>query len=363
MARGHSQGPVWRPRGTQVTPIAFLLDEAHGWAQERFTPGAFGLDPQWNPALLTAGRHEAGIRGWFDIAYYPAPETQNEPSSAIRQTYVNGISGDIFDVIVTVPSHTAIASVYPVLIAAGVISLSQEWSKALLEYVQSGGSLVVSADQLTGPGVKAFGLSSLSALREGSSFTWTLTGQSIAYNAFRFHALAVSGRDRVLASVPDSAPLCLAHPVGKGQIIVVGVPMGLGIDERPTPLLGLLLRHLAQGLLPVQVSGDVEWVVNRLDNGGWVVALFNNRGVIKPQHGVLPTDHRQAQQVTLRLPFGVTKSTEWVTGMPMHWMPVKKGGTLSLTVPAGGVRLVEFIQERQIIGDKRQEGSRTLPAR
>ena len=66
LARSH-------PRGTQFTPVAFLLDEAHGYSQESYQPGAFGLDPSLNPKLLARGAHFDSIRGWFDIAYYPAP--------------------------------------------------------------------------------------------------------------------------------------------------------------------------------------------------------------------------------------------------------------------------------------------------
>lgn len=330
------------PRGTQITPVAFLLDEAHGWAQERFTPGAFGLDPQWNPAVLTPGRHEAGIRAWFDVAYYPAPETQNESASGIRQTYVNGIFGDIFDVIVTAPRHSALASTYSVVIAAGEVSLSAEWGKALREQVQQGATLVVCADQLHGAGVKELDLPAFGTLREASGFTWTLGGGPVPSNAFRYRPLTVGSKDRVLATAPDGSPLCVARRFGKGQIVVVGAPLGLGLDERPVPLLGLLLRHLTQGLIPVQVSGDVEWVVNRLADGGWLMALFNNRGVIKPQHGVLPVDYEEAQRVTLRAAFRVDRSKEWLTEENMLWTPVGQGETLTLTVPAGAVRLVEI---------------------
>src|SRR3989442_8774703 len=93
------------PRGVQYTPVAFLLDEAHGWSQERFSPGSFGMDPQNNPAVLTPGAHEAGIRGWMDVAYYPAPETQNEHASGIRQTYVAGILLEIFGLEFTDQRH------------------------------------------------------------------------------------------------------------------------------------------------------------------------------------------------------------------------------------------------------------------
>jgi len=330
------------PRGTQFTPVAFLLDEAHGWSQERFTPGSFGLDPQWNPMVLTPGRHEAGIRGWLDIAYYPAPETQNSPADGIRQTYVNGIFGDIFDVIVTAPQHSAIASTYSTLIAAGEVSLSVEWGKALRAQVQAGGTLVVCADQFQGPGVKELDLPAMGVLHEASGFTWNFGSTLVPSNTFRYCALTVTNNDRVLATVSDGTPLCVARRMGKGQIIVVGAPLGLGIDERPIPLLGLLLRHLTQRLMPVQVSGDVEWTANRLEDGGWLIALLNNRGVIKPQHGILPVDHTEAQKVTLHSAFRVDKSKEWMTKEGLSWTLNGSGATLILTVPAGGVRLVEI---------------------
>ncbi|HZT43210.1 MAG TPA: hypothetical protein VFA07_13655 [Chthonomonadaceae bacterium] len=327
------------PRGTQVTPVAFLLDEAHGWAQERFSPGAFGLDPQLNPAVLTPGRHEAALRGWFDIATYPAPETLNEPASAIRQTYVNGIFGDIFDVLVTAPGHAEIVSSYPVIIAAGEIALSEEWGRALREYVRRGGTLVVAAEQLTGPGVVALGLPAFGAEQEASAFVWKPTGETVPANVFRTYALP-AGPDRVLATAPDGTPITTLHMEGRGQIISIGVPLGLGIDERPVPLMSLLMRSLTEGLVPVRVTGDVEWVLNRLDDGGWLVTLLNNRGILKPEHGILPTDYHQAMSVTLQVPFTVRDSAEWVTETPVSWQPESHGAVTTLTVPAGAVRMI-----------------------
>ena len=129
---------------------------------------------------------------------------------------------------------------------------------------------------------------------------------------------------------------------GRGQVITVGVPLGLGIDNRPVPLLGPLLRHLVQGLVPLRVGGDVEWTLNRLDDGGWAVGLLNNHGVIKPQHGVMPTDHAAAEAVTLTTPFPVRRGEEWVTDTKVEWQPSGAGATARLTIPAGAVRLVAF---------------------
>lgn len=329
------------PRGTPFTPVAFLLDEAHGWSQERFAPSSFGLDVELNPTLLAPGKHEASLRGWFDVAYFPAPETQNEPASAIRQTFVNGVFGDIFDVIVTAPKRAAILPTYPVVICAGEINITAEWGRALRDYVRRGGTLVVCADQLTGPGVKEMELPSFGLPVEASSFKWELTGESFATEVFR-HRTIVPGKDRVLATAGNNVPLAVLRKVGSGQVIALGASLGLGLDERPVPVNALVMRHLAEGLLPVRVTGDVEWTLNRLDDGGWLVGLFNNRGVIKPQHGVLPTDQREEQTVTLRAPFVVPRSHDAVTEQALRWLPTDKGSQTTLALPAGAVRLIEL---------------------
>lgn len=328
------------PRGSQFTPIAFLLDEAHGWTQEAFQPGSFGLDPSLNPDVLSPGKHQASIRGWFDVAYFPAPETQNEPSSAIRQTFVNGIFGDIFDVIVTAPKHTQIASTYPVLIAAGNVTVSREWGEALKRYIESGGTLVVCDGQFAGPGIAALGLPTGGEEAEASSFLWKTTGQTVASNVFRFRALPAEG-GHVLATA-DGKTIALALDRGRGRLIVVSVSMGLGIDERPIPVLPVLLRHLTTDLLPIRVTGDVEWAVNRLENGNWLLTLLNNRGVIKPQHGMLPTDYHEAQTVRVDTLFGTRGSTQWIGHDRVDWNPLPAGATTTIVVPAGGVRMLEI---------------------
>jgi hypothetical protein len=102
------------------------------------------------------------------------------------------------------------------------------------------------------------------------------------------------------------------------------------------------MQHVTRGLLPLKVAGDVEWTLNRLDDGRLLVGLLNNRGVIKPQHGILPTDHHAAQQVTLTVPFAVRASAEWMTESDLKWEAAEKGSRLKIEIPAGGVRLIEI---------------------
>jgi hypothetical protein len=154
--------------------------------------------------------------------------------------------------------------------------------------------------------------------------------------------LADTGGATVLAATGDNQPLAASYPRGQGKLIVLGVPLGLGIDERPVPVLGELMQHLTSGLVPVKVAGDVEWTLNKLHppSGGWLVTVINNRGVNKPQHGVNPTDHREHQTVTLTFQGNVTKSNEYLTGESVQWTSGGKTSTTTITIPAGAFRMV-----------------------
>jgi len=105
------------------------------------------------------------------------------------------------------------------------------------------------------------------------------------------------------------------------------------------------LRHVTTGLLPVTVNGDVQWALNRLENGGWLVTIFNNSGILKPQHGVLPTDHSKAQTVTIRSAYPVKSSQEWMTEDKPQWSSGsgnREQWNTQITVPAGAPRIIEM---------------------
>ena len=253
---------------------------------------------------------------------------------------MNGIFGDIFDVIVTAPKRTEILATYPVVIAAGEIFLTVEWGQTLRRYVAGGGTLVVCVGQLSGPGADDWGLPRLGRESEATAFTWTDSHTTIPSQLFHFRSISGTA-DRILATANDD-PVAVARPIGKGQLFFVGVPFGLGSDERPVPILPLILQKIAAGLMPVSASGDVEWAANKLDNGGWVLTLLNNKGHIKPQHGVLPTDQAQLVSVSLHASFPVEQSSEWLTGSQVQWTSHPGGSEAAITISASAVRFVEL---------------------
>jgi hypothetical protein len=103
----------------------------------------------------------------------------------------------------------------------------------------------------------------------------------------------------------------------------------------------LVLAHARQGLLPVEVEGEVEWLLNRTATG-WLVTLLNPAGNHRLQHGVGPTDYRQRRRVTIRAALPVAGAREWLTESALD--VVQEGGraVARITVPAGGVRILEL---------------------
>ena len=79
-------------RGTPYTPIAVLLDPAHGWEMTDY--------PQWPFGVSQINRSDRALRELFSVAYYPGTVVEGEPATGDRQAFVNGIFGDIFDVLV-----------------------------------------------------------------------------------------------------------------------------------------------------------------------------------------------------------------------------------------------------------------------
>ena len=138
---------------------------------------------------------------------------------------------------------------------------------------------------------------------------------------------------------PNGDPLVTVNRVGRGRVVYCAVPDLLGLDERLVPAAAHLLAHLASDATPVRVRGEVEYLVNR-NARGWVVTLFNNRGVYKPQQGMAQVNRAESAEVTLEqngAPF--TRANEWTTDSELK----VQGKTVTVTVPPGGVRVVELL--------------------
>src|SRR5438067_10058382 len=116
---------------------------------------------------------------------------------------------------------------------------------------------------------------------------------------FRYRPITLPSEGRALAMTASGDVFCAAVDRGKGRLIYLSVPHGLSIGRQAVPVLARLMAHLTRGLMPVEVEGDVQWLVNRTDDG-WLVTLLNPAGQAKSQQGITPTDYREDRTVTVR---------------------------------------------------------------
>ena len=116
------------------------------------------------------------------------------------------------------------------------------------------------------------------------------------------------------------------------------IPHGLGIDGRLAPVVARLIAHLSRGLMPVEVAGGVEWLVNRTARG-WAVTLLNPAGQDKPQQGMTPTDYRQNRVVTIQSHVPIKAARDLLLAdEPLS----VKDNAVRCEVLAGGVRIIEL---------------------
>ena len=324
-------------RGTPYTPVAFLLDPAHGFEMTDY--------PQWPFGVSQINRSDRAVRELFGAAYFPGTVVEGEPASGDRQAFVNGVFGDIFDVLVASEERAETIDSYRAVVVGGRVEWGRGWGERLKNYVRGGGTVFVNAAQAKGLPSELLGVRLTGELLEaedGRCLEPGETGNDLSGQVFRYERLEPRGA-RVMIQTPGGDALVTVNRIGRGQIIFCAIPDLLGLDERITPVAAHLLTHLLAGASPVHVKGDVEHLVNRTPRG-WVVTLINNFGINKPQQGMAQVDRTAVVDVELGLAnSGIVRAQEWTTNETLDVTRGAKDESIKLRVPPGGVRVVEVL--------------------
>ncbi|MDQ3649144.1 MAG: hypothetical protein M3458_02465 [Acidobacteriota bacterium] len=329
-------------RGTPYTPVAILLDPAHGWEMTDY--------PHLPFSISAIDRHDRALRELFGAAYFPGLVAEGEPATSDRQAFVSGVFGDIFDVLVASDESADAINAYRVVVAGGRIEWTPAWGKRLSDYVRGGGVVMLNAAQakglpedllgvrLTGQTAEADGDARCRAVDEAVT---DLSGQ-----AFRYERVEPRGAE-VLIDAPNGDALVTVNKLGRGRIVFCAVPDLLGLDERLTPVAAHLLTHLFGEASPVRVVGDVEFLINRTAHS-WVVTLINNRGVFKPQQGMAQVDRRARVDVEIGLRGGqrIERASEWTDEGMVEIVRASNDETIKLHIAPGDVRVIELIPKR-----------------
>ena len=317
-------------RGTPYTPIAFLLDPAHGFEMTDY--------PQWPFEVSQIDRGDRALRELFGAAYHPALVVEGEPAIADRQPFVSGLFGDIFDVLTATDGSKSPLAAYRAVVVGGRIEWSPEWIQKITDYVRSGGALVLNAAQVKGVPAQLLGVRFTNAMAESDGARCVSPGeerQDLNGQMFRYERVELNGAT-ALMTAPSGDPLVTVNKLGKGTVVLSVLPDLLGIDERLTPFAAHLMAHVFTDATPVKVNGDVEYLINRTADG-WVVTLINNNGVFKPQQGLAQVDRAAYVTVKIALRDGQIKSaTDWITDRAL---PVQD---VTVQIAPGGVAVIEL---------------------
>jgi hypothetical protein len=112
-------------------------------------------------------------------------------------------------------------------------------------------------------------------------------------------------------------------------------------EERFVKETGQFLGHLCAEYLPVRVSGNIQYTLNRTRTG-WLIGLFNNEGATKTHITPVAIDPSKRRRVTARAMEGNVKSArEWCEEKEV---PVRNG-EVTVEVPPGEVRIVELLAQ------------------
>jgi hypothetical protein len=141
-----------------------------------------------------------------------------------------------------------------------------------------------------------------------------------------------------LIAAANGDPLVTVNKVGKGSVVFAALPDLLGEDERVTPFAAHMLAHVFADATPVRVNGDVEYLINRTNNG-WVVTLLNNNGVYKTQQGMAQVDRNAYVNVAISLRGEkILSATDWISDVALK----VQSDQINVRIAPGGVAIVEL---------------------
>ena len=132
-------------------------------------------------------------------------------------------------------------------------------------------------------------------------------------------------------------------PFGKGKLIVSAQDYWLK-DGVIGNELGGVIRKIADEQLPVKVTGDIQYMVNRTHDGV-IVSLFNNYGRALNRTWDNPDpgpDPKETQKVTITLKTPASNVQELLTdqAMPVH------GNRIETSIAGGEVQLVQITDKK-----------------
>jgi hypothetical protein len=327
-------------RGEPYTPIALLLSHGHGYERVSFRSRMLDVFEE-EPADLE-------LRELLNVLYHPTGVLEGQPASPDVQSLPSGVYGNIFDVLVDRPARARALLDYPIVWAAGDVRLDGALLPVVQEHLRRGGTLVLNASTLAQLPAALTGVRPTGAVTRCEGWRAGTSGEVLATTPYPLATVQLAGA-QVLATNESGAPLVVRQAVGKGAVVTLLVPRGIGLDERAHPALPFVMNGLTEGLLPIEVkvngarpAGEIMYQLNRTRNG-WLVLLVNNRGVDKTQSGIARVDRRAFTDVTLRTRLPIKSARELSQPREVSLHRQGAASELQVRVEPGDLQVIELL--------------------
>lgn len=321
-------------RGTVYTPVAVMLDHYHGWSWS----GMYPRRRTWG--VLGFKKGDYMLDEIFDIIL-PVTDAWAKPLKE-ESWLTSGPFGDIFDVITSTASADVMSN-YKVILLVGDLEarMNKSLAEKLIQYVKKGGTLLINAEQTHG----LFPADFLGAGIEDKRHTGNTARDLLDGKRWRCHSYEYCGvkpttaKPLIVNDGDDS--LVIMNKYGKGTVVLSTPAYLLGVDNQALPFVPYLLSHLINGLLPVKVIGDVQYVLNKKP-GTWIVTIINNRGIYKTPLSQPTVNEHETADVELVFKGDSSVVREWIENKTLVSKKEGNQTSVKLRIPPGDIRIVEF---------------------
>jgi len=298
--------------GIPYTPFALMLDEYCGFNGFPLTQPS-----PWN--VLTPSLPDREISLFLDtifptsmyIDFMPGVDVEQATRRLVKSPY-----GDSFDALLSNVSLEVLKS-YPVVICLGEHEFLPATLENLVAYLKAGGRLFLTYSQVAQLSTE------FQPLKEAGDVTlFGLDEEHLPedINISRWYTPPHWGADKATLAARKKGVELLPYEVHFKDSV------------------SQIMSDLYEGYMPVSISGEIEFTVNRRE-GGWIIGLINNEGVTKGNMSPVKLDASKNKTVDVFLRRGIVKAAiEWYTEQELE----VNQNSVTVEVPAGEVRIVEL---------------------
>jgi len=333
--------------GSSYAPITLLVPFEQGYSQ-------WG-GPSWSVFPYERTDYMIDAFMYTLVPYSPVTKEGNEGCLS------NSTYGDIFDVITPNPPQNTVAldalQRYKVAVLLGKYEQNAELVQRLMQYVKSGGTLLLNIKQVN----NLFPESFLGFGEIGGNSTVQGNIRSLVDNKeyhldeeYEYQKVKLRTAKPLMTDAGGNVMACVQQ-YGKGRLITTLVDYmlpkkdltGKSVDPmlasmstgKKFPFVAALMEPIVREVMPIEISGDVEYGLNELKNG-WLIYLINNKGVVKFTNKPQQLDESQTAIVTVKLKgTQATSVKDWRTEKVLSLGGDKS--TFTVDVPPGDIRVVE----------------------